>query len=105
MGPLPIRLVHTLYFPPTTGTMRMPAVRMPGGLRLSASCGEACEDCRVAPDAAMGLPATAASEAAPAARKLRRFIASPLRVKLSQLYHEFVMAIDQQSTPVCAVFA
>src|SRR5580704_8700445 len=35
IGPLLRRLVHTLYLPPTTGTIRIPASRIPGGLRPS----------------------------------------------------------------------
>ncbi|MDX6462119.1 MAG: hypothetical protein QOJ51_1903 [Acidobacteriaceae bacterium] len=34
-GPEPIRLVHTLYLPPTTGIMRMPATRIPLGFKGS----------------------------------------------------------------------
>src|SRR5258708_33027108 len=94
MGPLPNRLVHTLYLPPTTGTMRMPAVRMPGGLRSSTRCGEGGEDCRVAAAAAMGLPATAASEAALAARKLRRFIASLLLKTTVAMPSRFAQGVD-----------
>src|ERR1700734_253433 len=75
MGPDPIFLVQTLYLPPTTGSIRMPATRMPAGLRRSeppvgisggwAVSADAADAVRVAPNR---------TDAADAAKRLRRFI-------------------------------
>src|ERR1700722_3720609 len=80
-----MRLVQTLYLPPATGTMRMPAVRMfggfkPSGLVVSTSALAAFE---AALSLGVNSPATVITslsvtliitEMAPVARRSRRFI-------------------------------
>jgi hypothetical protein len=56
-------LVQTLYLPPTTGTMRMPATRMPLGLSASADAFSAGPDSAEADGITEGIEAAAASAA------------------------------------------
>src|SRR5882762_1480229 len=78
IGPEPIFLVQTLYLPPTTGSIRMPATRMPGGLRPSGRAVGMSEAWAEPGDAGAALRAAPiTAEAAAAARRLRRFMDAP----------------------------
>src|SRR6516162_2169999 len=72
--PVPIFFVHTLYLPPTTGTMRMPAVRIPGGLSPSGLGVRISADCGVCGDSTGEQAVLMAIDAVAAPRKRRRSI-------------------------------
>src|ERR1700676_1172208 len=76
-GPEPIFLVQTLYLPPATGSMRMPATRMPGGFRPSGRPGGLSEDFSPPGDPCACVRTEPIRTDAAVARRLRRFRTPP----------------------------
>src|SRR6201995_812947 len=86
-GPEPIRLVHTLYLPPATRIMRMPATRMPPGFKASVA-GDDLEADAVCAESKSGDVQVVTARAAEYSQNFLRFICHRIA---------FVLGVDYSS--------